>query len=479
MTHKNRDTFYITTPIYYANGSPHVGHFLTTTIADALARYYRKKLGNENVFLTTGLDEHGTTVEQSAAKENITDLQKYVDQRAIEWKQAFDETNISYDYFVRTTHPGHKEFAKQFISKMVNKGDVYKHTYKGKYCTGCEKFLTLSDLNDEGLCPLHRPDQVIEIEEENYFFRLSKYAPQIKNLIQSDTIKITPAQKKQEMLARLDNEINDLSISRPKEKVSWGIEFPGDADQTIYVWVEALINYLSSLEINNKQHLWTSAVHLLGKDINWFHTVIWPAFLLSAEYDLFENAFVHSYLNISGQKISKSLGNVITPGELSKRYSSDGARYLILKNLPYKNDTDITWNTLDERYNADLANGLGNTAARLTALAEKSGSSFDINQNNSDIWDDEIFEPINEFKIDTVLENIWKLLTDLDKHINENEPWAIKDEAKLKDILEFELNELYKISLLLEPFLPEVCLKLQTSLTQENIKKGENLFQRV
>jgi methionyl-tRNA synthetase len=477
MTNK----YYITTPIYYANGSPHVGHLLTTTVADCLARYYRKKIGQENVFFTTGLDEHGTTVEQSALKEGYKpeEFQNYVDKRSEEWKKAFDETNISYDFFVRTTSPTHKQFAQNFIQKMIDNDDIYKAAYKGKYCYGCEKFLTLSDQNEEGLCPLHRPDQVIETEEENYFFKLSKYAPKVKGLISNNTIKIHPEGKKQEMLSRIDLGVDDLSISRPKEKVGWAVEFPNDSNQTVYVWVEALINYLSSLEITNRQDLWKSVVHALGKDINWFHNVIWPAFLLSANYPLPKNTFVHSYLSIGGKKISKSLGNTLTPQDLISKYGIDGARYLVLKNIPYKNDVDLTLEMLDERYNADLANGLGNTAARITKLAQNSGLEFEFAPIDENIWHQEWANPLTEFKVDETLQNIWRKISGLDKHVNENEPWKIEDLAKLKAILEFELNELKLIATIIEPFLPETSAKLQNHLKNGQVAAIGGLFPRI
>lgn len=476
------EKFYITTPIYYANGSPHIGHFLTTTIGDALARYYRRKLGKENVYFTTGLDEHGTTVEQSATKQGYTleNIQEYVDKRAVEWKEAFDETNISYDYFVRTTAPQHKEFAQDFIRRMQKNEDVYRSKYAGKYCNGCEKFLTLSDLDEKGLCPLHRTDQVVEVEEENYFFKLSEYAPKIKELIENNTINITPDNKRNEMLARLEQGIEDVSISRPKEKVSWGIEFPDDENQTIYVWVEALINYKSSLEINSRQDLWEGVVHMTGKDINWFHNVIWPSMLLSASYDLYKKSFVHGFLKVDGQKISKSLGNAISPKELIERYGVDGARYITLANLPYKNDSDVTLEALDEKYNADLANGLGNTVARVTRLIEKSGLSFSTKEIDTEIWSEEWAKPYESFEVHRVIENIWRKLSDLDKHINENEPWAIKDDAaKLQSVLQHELDELREIATGIEPILPETSAKLIEMLFTDEIKGGTVLFPRL
>lgn len=476
----NKEKFYITTPIYYANGLPHIGHFLTTTIADALARYYRLQLGKENVYFTTGLDEHGTTVEQAATKDGykLDNFQAYVDKRVEQWKTPYEKTNISYDYFARTTHPEHKKFAQDFIRKMKANGDVYQSTYQGKYCNGCEKFLTLSDLNEDGCCPLHRPDQVVEVQEDNYFFKLSKYEKQIKELIQKDSIKIVPETKKNEILARLEQGIDDVSISRPKEKVSWGVEFPDDNDQTVYVWVEALLNYASSLEINNKQEFWPYTVHLVGKDINWFHNVIWPAMLLSAGRELYKESFVHGFLNISGQKISKSLGNLITPDELVEKYGADGARYLILSNLPYKNDTDITWELLTEKYNADLANGLGNTVARITKLAQNSGLAFNETTIEKDIWDS-ISGYFEEYQVHKAIEIIWQKLSQLDKHINENEPWGIKDQERLHEILQYEIDELRKIAVLVEPILPQTSQKLQEELAAKSLRSGASLFPRL
>lgn len=475
------EKYYITTPIYYANGSPHIGHFLTTTIADSLARYHRNTLGAENVYFTTGLDEHGTTVEQSATKAgyDIENIQEYVDKRAVEWKKAFDDTNISYDYFVRTTNTEHKSYAQEFIGRMIDNGDVYQGTYEGKYCNGCEKFLTLSDLDERGLCPLHREDQVIEVVEKNYFFKLSKYANKIKQLIHDGTIDIQPENKKNEMLARLEQGIEDVSISRPKEKVAWGVKFPGDENQTVYVWVEALINYKSSLEINNKQELWSGVRHLVGKDINWFHNVIWPAMLLSANYELYKGSFVHGFLKVGGQKISKSLGNIITPKDLLDKFGADGARYLILANLPYKNDSDVTIEALEEKYNADLANGLGNTVARITKLIERSGIEFERFEAPKDIWQQEWAKHFETYEINKVLESIWRKLSSLDKHINEHEPWAIKDSGKLEEVLKTELKELREIALMIEPLLPETSLKLQVILNERSIKGGIVLFPRL
>lgn len=473
--------FYITTPIYYSNGSPHIGHALTTIIADTLARYNRKKLGDKNVYFTTGVDEHGTTVEQAALKEDYKheSFQEYLDKRAVEWKKAFDDMDIKYDYFVRTTNDTHKKFAQNFIQKMIDKGDVYKGEYEGSYCWGCEKFLTLSDQNEDGFCPLHRKDQVEKIKEKNYFFKLSKYAPKIKALIENEEIKIIPSNKAKEMLSRLVAGVDDLSISRPKQKVSWGVEFPGDSEQTVYVWVEALLNYLSSLKINNKQDFWKNTTHVLGKDINWFHNVIWPAFLLSAGYPVYKHSFVHSFLTVDGQKISKSLGNVIAPKNLIKKYGVDGARFLILSNYPYKDDSDVTEKLLEKQYNANLANGLGNTFARVTKLAQNSRLEFEDTKISKKIFDEGWAKPLEKVRVDLTFANIWEKLSKLDKHININEPWTIKDAKKLKGILQFEIDELRKIAIIIEPFLPNTSQKMQTHLKGPNIKGDVILFPRI
>ena len=468
---------YIGTPIYYANGAPHLGHFLTTTAADVLARYYRLLLGSDNVFFTTGLDEHGTTVEQSAIKAGYTSdsFQKYVDKRAEEWRKSFKDTNISFDYFVRTTDPSHEKFAQEFIRKMVNKGDVYQGKYKGKYCNGCEKFLTLSDQSEDGYCPLHRPDQTIEIEEDNYFFKLSSYAPKIKQLIEENKIKITPTNKKQDILSRLVNKIDDISISRPKEKVSWGVGFPDDSNQTVYVWVEALIHYRSSLAINNKTDFQENTVHMLGKDINWFHNVIWPSFLLSTNLPLYKNSFVHSFLIVNGAKISKSLGNAISPTELSLQFGIDGARFLMLKNFPFENDTDVNLEFLTERYNADLANGLGNTVSRVAKLAENSGLEFSTEDLR---WFDEVKSSLEEYRFDKAIEKIWSELTQVDQRINLEKPWELQGDTLQVKLISY-IKSIRQIAFNLKPFLPQTADKIEAQFKGSKIKASSPLFPRL
>ena len=473
--------YFVSTPIYYANGLPHVGHFLTTTAADVVARYYRQVLGQENVFFTTGLDEHGTTVEQAAEKEgfNINTFQEYVDKRAKQWKESFDKTNISYDYFVRTTNPKHEKFAQDFIRKMIKNGDVYKGKYQGKYCNGCEKFLTFSDLNEEDYCPLHRPDQTVVVEEKNYFFKLSKYAPEVKTLIEKGKIKIIPENKKSEILSRLKDKIEDVSISRPKEKVAWGVEFPDDPKHTIYVWVEALLNYISSLEINNKHAFWKNSYHFLGKDISWFHNVIWPAMLLSAKHPVFKGTFVHGFLLVGGAKISKSLGNIITPKDLVDKFGIDGARYLILSNFPLDNDTDITLENLAIKYNADLANGLGNLISRVAKLLAIRKIDLDkLGVEKITSFSPEVASAIENVKLHNAIHYISLYVSSLDRYINQKEPWK---KERLHEIVLWHnlLKGIRQIAYDLKPFLPETAEKIEKQFKGPKIKSGKPLFPRL
>ena len=465
---------YITTPIYYANDVPHIGHLFTTTFADALARYYRKQLGSENVYFTTGLDEHGTTVEESAKKKGYPDLQKFVDERAEFWQKAFNDTNISYDYFVRTTHKDHVKFSQNFIRKMVKAGDIYQGTYKGKYCYGCEKFLTMSDQNEDGFCPLHRPDQVIDVKEKNYYFKLSKYAPKVKELIESGEIDLKPESKKNEILARIAQGVEDQSISRPISKVSWAVEFPDDSEQGVYVWVEALLNYLSSLEINNKRELWDGAFHIVGKEINWFHNVIWPAMLLSAGYPLYKRSFVHSFINIGGRKISKSLGNVISPAELISKYGIDGSRYLLLANTPYKDDIDITWEALDARYNSDLANGLGNLVSRTAKLA---GAISGLPLKGLPL-SDEVKKAYEELRFQDVISEIQKLVKEANEYLDARTPWKLEGKER-DEVIKEVIKKILKIAFVADPIIPKTAEKIKEIFSASKIEPTEALFKRI
>ncbi len=420
--------FYITTPIYYINDIPHIGHTSATVAADIVARMHRQK--EEEVFFLTGTDEHGQKVAESAEKENLSP-QEYCDKVAPKFEQAWRNLNISFDYFIRTTDPKHKKVVAEILDKIYKKGDIYKGKYEGKYCIGCEKFLTESDLKD-GHCPLHPAEQTVEGSEENWFFRLSKYVPRLIKLIENDeTNYIFPQGKKKEILAKLKAGVKDISFTR--EKVEWGIPAPWDKNQTIYVWVDALINYYSATQfVDEGKGFWPAAVHLLGKEIIWFHTVIWQAMLLSAGMELPERTYVHSFYMIDGQKMSKSRGNVISPGQLVKKFGVDGARYLVATSFPCRNDADVGMSRFAEKYNADLANNWGNLVARLT----KMGEGLEVKQAKFK-FDKEFEKLIDSFSLGEAVALVFKKWIDeANALLNKTEPWKLAtDDEKRKKIL--------------------------------------------
>ncbi len=470
---------YLTTPIFYANGEPHIGHLLTTTVTDVLARHYRLLFGSQNVFFTTGTDEHGTTVEQSAKKLGYDNLQDYVDMRSNYFKEKFDDVLISYDYFVRTTNKEHEDFVKNFVQKLIDAGDVYKDKYEGVYCYGCEKFLTKSEMTEDGLCPLHRPDQVIKIEEENYFFKLSKYSDKLLKLIENDTLKIYPIGKKNEIVARIQGGLEDQSISRPADKVSWAVGFPDDDKQTVYVWVDALINYLSSLEINKNQDFWQYATHVLGKDISWFHNVIWPAMLLSAGYDVPKSTFVHSFLTVGGDKISKSKGNVIDVPALIDRYGIDATRYLVLAYLPYKDDSDASFGLFDSKYTSDLVNGLGNLVSRINKMGRDVEVLAEVREYQEVISEHEnILNSYEEFRLHDVINEISQLVRESNEYLNANEPWKKNDKEKA-EILQNVFDKVFDIGVLLKPILVKTSQTICDILSGEMVEPSIILFGRL
>ncbi len=450
--------YYITTPIYYVNDIPHIGHSVTTVIADALARYHRK-LGFE-VFFLTGTDEHGAKVAQSAEKEGLTS-QEFADKVSERFKETWKKLNISNDYFIRTTSIEHKKIVQQVIEKINNNKDIYKGKYEGLYCVGCEKFLTEKEL-ENGKCPLH-PNQEIEKQiEENYFFRLSKYIPSLIKLIKNNkTNYIFPQNKRNEILSKLTEGVEDVSISR--EKIKWGVEFPLDKNHTVYVWVDALINYYSATRfLKNKKDFWPADLHLIGKEILWFHTVIWPAMLLSADLPLPKKVYAHSFYTIDGQKMSKSLGNVISPIDLVDKYGVDGSRYLIASSFPQINDSDIGWDKLTEKYNADLANGLGNLISRVARLAQKEKI---IVKNTKIEFDNAYDKSIRSQNIAECLFEVWNNpqwgIQAVNKKFNEEKIWE-KSGKELNNSLEEIIEMILKISHHLYPFMPQTTEEIGT-----------------
>jgi len=446
--------FYVTTPIYYVNDAPHIGHTSATVVADIIARYHRQN--KENVFFLTGTDEHGAKIAQAAEKEGLAP-QEFCNQISQRFQNAWKILNISNDFFIRTTDKRHKKIAADILTKIYKTGDIYKSTYKGLYCIGCEKFLTKTDL-ENGHCPLHPPDQTVEQEEENWFFKLSKYTPQIIKLIENDkTNYIFPEGKRHEVLAKLKAGVHDISFSRAN--VAWGIPVPWDKSQTIYVWVEALLNYYTATRfLEGKNKFWPADIHLVGKEILWFHTVIWQAMLLSIKIPLPKKVFAHSFYTVDNQKMSKSLGNVISPNQLIEKFGVDGARYLVASSFPDNNDADVGWGKFQEKYNADLANNLGNLISRTAKMAEK------ISLTNPKTKLE--FYPQLESYLEKVnpagaLDFIWqKKIDNCNLLINKEQPWQ-QPPSKAKQTLTKIIKEIQNIAYNIKPFIPQTAERIE------------------
>jgi len=468
--------FFVTTPIYYINDVPHIGHTCTTVAADIIARTHRQ-LGDD-VFFLTGTDEHGQKVAESAAKENLSP-KDYCDKISPRFEEAWKNLNIDFDYFIRTTDKGHEKVVSRFLQKIYDNGDVYKAKYEGWYCIGCEKFLTESELIDEH-CPLHPAEKTVWKSEENWFFKLSKYIPKIIELIEdSKTNYIFPEGKKSEILAKLKAGVRDISLSR--ENVEWGIVTPWDQTQTVYVWFDALINYYSATQfLENKKEFWPADIHLLGKEILWFHTVIWQAMLLSAEIKLPKKTHIHSFYMVDGQKMSKSLGNVISPQQLIDLFGVDGTRYLIARSFPTENDSDVGIERFKEKYNADLANNLGNLVSRVAKLAEGQSSPnpfFDKTGNLNNKY----FELIDSCRFDEAIGLIFeKYIDSSNAKLNEIAPWKLEvDNPNRIKVLNYCIKNIQSAALHLKPIIPEVAQKIENCFENKVKILEAPLFPRI
>ncbi|MCX6764552.1 MAG: class I tRNA ligase family protein [Candidatus Nealsonbacteria bacterium] len=473
---KKPKKFYITTSLAYTNALPHIGFALELIQADVLARYHRV-LG-EDVFFLTGTDEHGTKVARKA-EESGKNPKDFTDELSNKFKQLAKVLNLSNNDFIRTTDQKRHWPAVQIAwKKFEENGDIYKKKYRGLYCVGCEAFITKKDLV-EGKCEIHQKEPEA-IEEENYFFKLSKYSEKIKELIKKDEIKIIPEERKNEMLSFVEQGLDDISFSRPRKDLEWGIPVPGDDSQTIYVWADALTNYISALDYpkgKNFEKFWPADIHFLGKDILRFHSIIWPAMLLSLKLPLFKKIFVHGFITSDGQKMSKSLGNVVNPFELIEKYGTDAVRYFLLREISPTQDGDFTHEKFKERYNADLANGVGNLISRVLTLIEKRFDGKILKSLKKEpsllIEKKENYNKLLvDLKIDQVLKEIMLICSDLDNRIDKEQIYKA-DSLVLSDALYIFAETIRIWAWLVSPFLPETADKVFERLGLD-IKKEKN-----
>ncbi|MBI1857146.1 methionine--tRNA ligase [Candidatus Saccharibacteria bacterium] len=453
--------YFVTTSIPYVNGDPHLGHAMELVMADVIARCARQQ--NKSVIFSTGTDEHGGKMAEKAQELNLTE-KAFTDQMSQKFRDLAKDLNISNDRFIRTTDAGHEQRA-QIIWKNLEK-DIFKSTYTGWYCTGDEAFFTEATVKEnKGICPNHNRAYE-QVKEENYFFKLTKYTDQIKNAIDSGAFRIIPATRKHEIQQILKDGLEDISISRPKGKISWGIPVPGDDTQVMYVWFEALMNYITVLgypEHEDFQKFWPANVQVVGKDITRFHAAIWPGMLLGLGLPLPRVLYIHGFINIDGKKMSKSLGNYISPTEIIEKYSADVLRYYLLRHVSSYGDGDFSWKKLNEAYNNELANELGNAVQRTASMVTQyqNGIIGNILPPEHDIA--QYNEALESCHFDRALDEIWEQVRGLNQYIDEQKPWAINktgDKEHLQEILAYQASCLLEIAELLNPFMPETALKI-------------------
>lgn len=470
---------YITTTLPYVNASPHMGHALEFVQGDSIARYWRL-MGHE-VFFNMGVDEHGQKIARKADEAKM-ERQAYVDKYAAEFDKLKEALDLSHDSFIRTTNPVHKAAVQYIWKRWEEKGDVYKKKYKGLYCVGCESFKVDSDLVD-GKCPDHQVEPE-EIEEENYFFKLSNYQAYLEEYLSEKGV-IVPDFRRQEAINFVKQGLEDLSISRESTRMNWGVFVPGDDSQVIYVWFDALVNYISCLGWpEDKEGLfekfWTNnqTLQLAGKDQIRFQSIIWQAMLKSAGVSATDQVFYHGFINSGGHKMSKSLGNVIDPYELVRRYGTDATRYIMLRHVHPTDDSDLTWEKMDDYYSANLVNGLGNLTARIMKMAEVHLEA-PIERPTESPFTSEYIEAMDRFDFQAVSDYIWKKIGELDEKITETEPFKLVKEDKPagQKIIAELAHDLYQIGSLLQPFMPSTNAIIKDAVLAN--KKPENLFSRL
>jgi len=472
-------SFYITTPIYYVNSEPHHGHAYTTIAADVIARHHRQR--GEDVFFLTGTDEHGTKIAQAAEQRGLTP-QEHVDTMAPKYRALAAAVGASNDFFIRTTDSEHEAFVQGFVEKMRAAGDVEKRTYGGLYCTGCEGFWYERDLTEDGLCPQHgiKPEW---LEEENYYFLLSKYQDELADFFKANPGFVKPRSRYNEALSFIEQGLEDISISR--SSITWGVPVPWDEEQVIYVWVDALINYLSALTYARPGEDLTArywpAFHFLAKDILKFHAVIWPALLLSAGYDLPTGELIHGYLLVGGEKMSKTRGNTLDPFEVIEELGAEPLRYYLMREVTLGQDGDVSLDGLRARYNNELANELGNLLSRSVSMIGKyrdgtipqagpEGEALAAVAAEGEAMIAKSTEQFGELNVTAALDTIWEYVRRLNRLVEEEAPWKLaKDEAqaaRLDAVLNGLAAGLRLVCIAVYPVIPVTATEVLSRLGQ-------------
>jgi methionyl-tRNA synthetase len=486
-----KDKFYITTPIFYVNGPPHIGHAYAAIAADAQARWHRLK--GEDVFFLTGTDEHGEKIED-AAKTSGKSPQEFADDVSARFREAWNILNISYNDFIRTTEPRHVKVVQEFINRLGQSGDLYKGDYEGWYCIPCETFWTELQLENDCCPDCDRP--VEKIKEEAYFFKLSKYRdPLLKHYIDHPRF-LLPTSRAREVIARVEDGLRDLCITR--KTIRWGIQFPLEAEHVVYVWLDALINYLSALDWptgERYKRYWPADIHLVGKEINWFHSVIWPALLLSAGEKLPNAVFSHGWWTVNGEKMSKSKGNVVDPFEVVESYPVDAFRYFLLREMAFGDDGDYSAEALKRRINGELVSDLGNLLNRVLTLAERYNSPIrGEDELSNSLHLDLLGRHMGDLQYHLVLGDIWELIRAANRYANMKQPWKLTG-SELGKVLYNLLESLRVTAILLSPFMPATSDEMNRQLGTSpggvgdlsfrkeewkgKVRRGRYLFQKV
>ncbi len=480
MTNK----FYITTTLPYVNADPHIGFASEIVRVDIIARY--RKLMGDDVFFNTGTDEHGLKIHRKAQEEGV-DTQKYVDEYAKRFDDLKNHLDLSYNNFIRTTDEHHKKSAQEFWKRCEANGDIYKKNYSVKYCVGCELEKTDSELDENGQCPLHPGKDLEKIEEENYFFRWSNYGQKLLDFYEQNPDFVQPDYRFNEIKKFIERGLEDFSISRLKEKMPWGVPVPGDEDHVMYVWFDALTNYISCLgwpeDQKNFEEYWgtegvRNAIQVAGKDNLRQQSAMWQAMLMSAGLPLSKQIFIFGFINSGGQKMSKSLGNVINPYDLVDEYGTDAVRYYIARHLNMFEDSDFTMEKFKEDYNANLANGLGNLVSRVMKMAETNLDGA-VARPEPTPFDKEYSDAIDTFRLNRAMDFVWEKIGELDSKIQKTQPFKLikKDKEKAIEIIKELVMDLYIVGRMLNPIMPKTSEKIK-ELVKENKSPNIPLFVR-